>query len=73
MVFKKLGDELLNEYLEVIQHLGGQNLHVVVEPRPWREYLAHRSDMQHVCSYAPDEEDRCAAEGITCRWKSEDV
>jgi NAD+ kinase len=38
LVLKKLGDELLEEYLSIIQHLGvDQNLSVLIEPSVYKE------------------------------------
>lgn len=43
MVFKKLGEELTPEFLQVVEYLGAtERMHVVVEPAVYKQHIEHR-------------------------------
>eukprot|EP00798_Chlamydomonas_sp_ICE-L_P002787 gene2787-12662_t len=61
MVLKKLGEELVDEFLEVIKFLTvEEKLRVVVEPAAYALHLAHRTDIQNVFTFNKTEKDRLA-------------
>jgi hypothetical protein len=43
MVLKKLGEELTEQFMQVVEYLGvSERMHVVVEPAVYKQHIAHR-------------------------------
>ncbi|GIL75893.1 hypothetical protein Vretimale_5571 [Volvox reticuliferus] len=61
MVIMKLGDELLQPFLEVIDFLGREhNLRVVVEPHVYEQFLRGRPGYPYAYTFTPSDKDRLA-------------
>ncbi|KAF6262505.1 ATP-NAD kinase-like domain-containing protein [Scenedesmus sp. NREL 46B-D3] len=61
MVIKKLGSELLPEFLEVVEYLmEAEQMHVVVEPSMYEEAAAAGLSMDRLFTFTPEESGRLA-------------